>query len=113
MLAVSAALRRGWLVELGLMVAVLLAAGVLYSLGLGVPADYDEGSYLAAVDALRHGQALGDPIFTPQPPLFYYLLAAGDAVFGATLDGVRLTIVRLALAGCVAAYLVGRAIAGR
>ena len=95
------------------MVAVLVAAAILFALGLGVPADYDEGSYLAAVDALRHGQALGDPIFTPQPPLFYYLLAAGDAVFGATLDGVRLTIILLALAGLVAAYLVGRVVAGR
>lgn len=95
------------------MVTVLVAAAILFAVGLGVPADYDEGSYLAAVDALRHGQALGDPIFTPQPPLFYYLLAAGDAVFGATLDGVRLTIVLLALSGCLGAYLVGRAVAGR
>jgi 4-amino-4-deoxy-L-arabinose transferase-like glycosyltransferase len=111
--AVSGAPRREWLVELGLIVGLLVAAAILFAVGLGVPADYDEGSYLAAVDALRHGQALGDPIFTPQPPLFYYVLAAGDAVFGSTLDGVRLTIILLALAGLAAAYLVGRAVAGR
>lgn len=99
-------------IELVLLGAVLLAAGALFAQGLAIPADYDEGSYLAAVDALRGGQELGSEIFTPQPPGFYYLLAAGDAVTGGSLDGVRAEVIALALAGCVAAFLVGRLVAG-
>lgn len=99
--------------ELVLIGVVLVAAGVLFAQGLAIPADYDEGSYLAAVDALRHGQTLGKDIFTPQPPAFYTVLAAGDAVLGTSLKAIRSEIVALALLGCIAAYLVGRLVAGR
>ena len=99
--------------ELVLIGVVLVAAGVLFAQGLAVPADYDEGSYLAAVDALRHGQVLGKDVFTPQPPAFYTLLVAGDAAIGNSLRAVRSEVIALALLGCLAAYLVGRLVAGR
>jgi 4-amino-4-deoxy-L-arabinose transferase-like glycosyltransferase len=99
--------------ELVLIGVVLAAAGVLFAQGLAIPADYDEGSYLAAVDAVRHGQTLGSEVFAPQPPAFYGLLVAGDAVFGNSLDAVRWEVIVLALLGCLAAYLVGRLVAGR
>jgi 4-amino-4-deoxy-L-arabinose transferase-like glycosyltransferase len=99
--------------DLVLLALVLALAAVLFTQGLGAPADYDEGSYLAAVDALRHGQALGKDVFAPQPPGFYSLLVAGDAVLGNSLDAVRVVAVLLALLGCVGAYLVGRVVAGR
>ncbi|MFN2469293.1 MAG: glycosyltransferase family 39 protein [Gaiellaceae bacterium] len=104
--------RREVVIELVLLGTVLVVAGVLFAQGLAIPADYDEGSYLAAVGALRHGQELGSEIFTPQPPGFYYLLAAGDVVTGGSLDAMRAEILALALAGCVAAFLVGRLVAG-
>ncbi len=99
--------------ELVLIGVVLIAAGVLFAQGLAIPADYDEGSYLAAVDALRHGQVLGKEVFSPQPPGFYGLIVAGDAVFGDSLGGVRREMIMLALLGCLGAYLVGRLLAGR
>ncbi len=104
--------RREFLVEGSVMALVLAAAGLLFAQGPPAAADYDEGSYLAAVDAMRHGQELGKEVFTPQPPGFYYLLGAFARVFGSSLGGVRAGIVVTALAGCVAAYLLGRALAG-
>jgi hypothetical protein len=104
--------RRALAVELGILSAVLALQGVLFARGLSTPADYDEGVYLAAVDALRHGQELGSDVFTAQPPGFYALLAAGDALVGSSVDGVRSWIVALALTGCLAAFVLGRAIGG-
>lgn len=105
-------LRREFVVEGSVMALVLAAAGLLFAQGSPAAADYDEGSYLAAVDAMRHGQELGTQVFTPQPPGFYYLLGAFERVFGSSLGGVRAGIVMTALLGCVAAYLLGRALAG-
>ncbi len=68
--------------------------------------------YLLATDAMRHGQALGSEIFTAQPPGFYTLIRAGQAVFGATVSGGRDTVIALALAGLVGAYLIGRRYSG-
>jgi 4-amino-4-deoxy-L-arabinose transferase-like glycosyltransferase len=98
--------------ELGLLVGALALQGALFARGLDTPADYDEGVYLAAVDALRHGQELGSEIFTAQPPGFYALLRAGDVLLIDSLDGVRAWIIALALAGSCAAFLLGRAIGG-
>jgi 4-amino-4-deoxy-L-arabinose transferase-like glycosyltransferase len=100
------------MLELGLLASALALQGVLFAGGLDTPADYDEGVYLAAVDALRHGQELGSEIFTAQPPGFYALLTAGDALLVDSLDGVRTWIIALALAGSLAAFLLGRAIGG-
>jgi 4-amino-4-deoxy-L-arabinose transferase-like glycosyltransferase len=103
---------RGLALEAVLFGVVLVAQGVLFVRGLPTPADYDEGVYLAAVDAFRHGQQLGAEIFTAQPPGFYLLLAAGDALVDHSLDGVRTWIIVLALVGCLASYLLGRAFGG-
>jgi 4-amino-4-deoxy-L-arabinose transferase-like glycosyltransferase len=91
---------------------VLGLAGFLFHHGLADPPDFDEGVYLAAVDAWRHGQSLGSQVFTAQPPGFYVLLRAGQAVFGATVAGGRDTIVAAAIAGLAGAYALGRAYGG-
>lgn len=91
---------------------MLVAAGILFVQGFPTPADYDEGVYLASVDALRHGQELGDEIFTPQPAGFYEVLYAGMRVLGWSLDGGRSTIVFFALVSLAAAFLLGRALVG-
>jgi 4-amino-4-deoxy-L-arabinose transferase-like glycosyltransferase len=104
--------RRALAVELAILSAALAVQAVLFARGLATPADYDEGVYLAAVDALRHGQELGSDVFTAQPPGFYALLSAGDALVGNSLEGVRSWILILALAGCLAAFLLGRAVGG-
>jgi 4-amino-4-deoxy-L-arabinose transferase-like glycosyltransferase len=113
----SAAVRApgpaGIVSELVLIGVVLIAAGVLFSQGFSIPADYDEGSYLAAVDALRHGQELGKDVFAPQPPAFYALLRAGNALKDHSVNAVRAEILVLALLGCLGAYLVGRLLVGR
>jgi 4-amino-4-deoxy-L-arabinose transferase-like glycosyltransferase len=110
--AVELGRSRSRTLELVALAVVLAAAGVLFSRGLSTAADFDESVYLAAVDAMRHGQQLGHHIFTAQPPGFYYLLAAGDAVFGNTLRAVRTLVLLLAVAGCLSAYLIGRSIGG-
>lgn len=99
--------------ELTLLAGVLALEGLLFlSAARGRGADYDEGVYLAAVDAMRRGQDLGTDIFTAQPPGFYHLLQAGSYLFGNSESGIRLTIVLLALMGSAAAYVVGRRVAG-
>jgi 4-amino-4-deoxy-L-arabinose transferase-like glycosyltransferase len=68
--------------------------------------------YLASVDALRHGQELGSEVFASQPPGFYVLLKAEAAATGRSITGARVAMLVLALAGVLAAYAVGRALAG-
>ena len=62
---------------LGLL-AVLVFAGLLYGRSLHAAANYDEGVYLASLDALTHGQSLGDDVYASQPPGFYTLLRAAS-----------------------------------
>jgi hypothetical protein len=50
---------------------------------------FDEGTYLVSVDALRHGQTLGEQIFTAQPPGWYYLLDLVASVAGNSLEAIR------------------------
>jgi len=104
--------RRVLALELALLGVVLAAAGVLFHHGLSAPSSFDEAVYLLATAGLRHGQALGSEIFTAQPPGFYTLIRAGEAVYGATVSGGRDTIVTLALAGLAGAYLIGRTLSG-
>jgi hypothetical protein len=61
-----------WLALLG----VLVVAGVLFGRGLDAATNYDEGVYLASLDALTHDQALGKDVYASQPPGFYVLLQA-------------------------------------
>ncbi len=74
---------------------------------------FDEGTYLVSVDALRHGQALGERIFTAQPPGWYHLLDLVVSVAGGSVADVRGGLALLAGLGAAAAYGIGRAIGGR
>jgi len=105
--------RRPLLAELALLVALTGAATAAFARGLRANAVYDEGVYLASVDALAHGQKLGSEIFASQPPGFYVLLEAERLVFGGSLVAMRVGMLVLALVGCVSAYAIGRCLAGR
>jgi hypothetical protein len=96
-----------------LAMGALLAAGAgLFSHGLDARTNYDEGVYLASLDALRHGQELGRDVFASQPPGFYFLLRAIGLFAGRSVEGLRIGMMVIALAGVVAAYLIGRRFAG-
>jgi 4-amino-4-deoxy-L-arabinose transferase-like glycosyltransferase len=101
------------IVELVLLCALTGAVVVAFARGLHADAAYDEGVYLASVDALAHGQKLGSEIFVSQPPGFYVLLEAERAVFGSSLLAMRIAMLALAVVGCLSAYYVGRCVAGR
>ena len=45
--------------ELGCLALIVVAAAVVYTRSLHTATNYDEGNYLASLDALRHGQHLG------------------------------------------------------
>ena len=104
---------RQLLVELVLLCALTGAVAVAFARGLHADAAYDEGVYLASVDALAHGQKLGSDIFVSQPPGFYVLLEAQRAVFGGSLLAMRIAMLALAVVGCLSAYYAGRCVAGR
>jgi hypothetical protein len=91
---------------------LLAAEGVLFARNLHTATSYDEGVYLASMDALRHGQALGSEVFASQPPGFYLLLRLVGLFAGYSVTGTRAAFVLLALLGCVGAYALGRALAG-
>jgi Dolichyl-phosphate-mannose-protein mannosyltransferase len=99
--------------EVALLVALLGAAAVAFGRSLRADAVYDEGVYLASVDALAHGQKLGSDVFASQPPGFYVLLEAERVVFGGSLVAMRVAMLALALVGCLCAYSIGRCVAGR
>jgi 4-amino-4-deoxy-L-arabinose transferase-like glycosyltransferase len=98
--------------EAALLLIVVLAAALLFGRGLHQATSYDEGVYLASVDALRHGQDLGSEVFASQPPGFYLLLQAEAAPAGRSISGRRAGMLVLALGGVLAAYALGRAFAG-
>lgn len=101
---------RRW--EALLLGGVLLAAGALYASSLHAAANYDEGVYLASLDALGHGQALGTDVYASQPPGFYVLLQALSLLPGDGVVGLRTAFLLVALVGLVAAYAIGRKLAG-
>jgi len=84
----------------------------VFGRSLHAGAVYDEGVYLASLDALAHGQKLGSEVFASQPPGFYLLLEAERAVFGGSVVAIRVAMLVLALIGCVSAYYIGRCLAG-
>jgi hypothetical protein len=92
--------------------AIVAAAGALFSRGFDVAPSFDEGVYLAQVDALVHGQGLGSDVFAAQPPGFYWLLRVAAWLGGLGVHQVRTAVLILALAGVVLAYAVGRFAAG-
>lgn len=91
---------------------LLAVAGFVYIRGLDAAANYDEGVYLASLDALRHGQELGTDVYASQPPGFYVLLQALSFLPGDGVEGLRVAFMLVALLGLVAAYAIGRKLAG-
>jgi hypothetical protein len=91
---------------------ILTAAGSVFVRDLRLLPSFDEGVYLAQTDALRHGQRLGIDIFAAQPPGFHWLLLAAASVDGLGVHQLRLAVMALALIGLLAAYSIGRTLAG-
>jgi 4-amino-4-deoxy-L-arabinose transferase-like glycosyltransferase len=91
---------------------IVVAAAVLFGRGLHEATTYDEGVYLASVDALRHGQNLGSEVFASQPPGFYLLLEAEAVPTGRSIVQRRVAMLVLAVGGVLAAYGLVRALAG-
>src|SRR5205085_11658882 len=104
--------RLGLGAEALLVCALLAAEGLLFSRNLDAAASYDEGVYLASLDALRHGEALGSDVFASQPPGFYALLRLVGLLGGSSIRELRLGFLAVALCGCLAADLVGRLLFG-
>jgi 4-amino-4-deoxy-L-arabinose transferase-like glycosyltransferase len=104
---------RGRALEAAAAAGLLAVAGWLFAGTLDTAANFDEGVYLASLDALRHGQELGRDVFPDQPPGFYLLLQGSAAVFGNTVHDVRLGLLCFSLLAVAAAYACGRALGGR
>jgi len=104
--------RRPFLIESALLLGLMGSCAVAFGRSLGAGPVYDEGVYLASVDALAHGQTLGSQVFASQPPGFYLLLEAGRAVFGGSLVSMRLVMLLVALVGVLSAYYIGRCLTG-
>ena len=96
--------RLRWPVAAGLL---LLGAALVFTRALGTRTNYDEGVYLASLDALRRGQALGSEVYTSQPPGFYWVLRVLAAPFGSSVEGIRIGFAALALVGVAAAIALG------
>ena len=62
--------------------------------------------------ALEHGQRLGEDVFAPQPSGFYLLLRVVSALGADSVRGFHVGMVVVAIATCLAAYLLARALAG-
>ncbi|MDX6451168.1 MAG: hypothetical protein QOH16_1217 [Gaiellaceae bacterium] len=103
---------KGSSVELGCLALIVAAAAAVYVRSIHSALAYDEGNYLASLDALRHGQHLGSGVFLDQPPGWYLLLQGVGATFGNTVTGVRTGMLVLALLGLVAAWAAARALGG-
>ena len=104
--------RVGLPVEAAVLGVVLAAEGLLFARNLHTATNYDEGVYLASLDALRHGETLGSEVFASQPPGFYLLLRLIGLFSGHSVSGARVGFLLVALVGCAGAYVVGRAVAG-
>ena len=99
-------------VELVALAGLVVAQALLFGRLVGTDTDYDEGVYLASVDALEHGQRLGEDVFAPQPPGWYLLLRLISVAGADSVRGFHIGMVVVAIATCFAAYLLGRAIGG-
>jgi 4-amino-4-deoxy-L-arabinose transferase-like glycosyltransferase len=98
-------LLRNWPVLTALLVSA--CAVLVYTHALGTRTNYDEGVYLASLDAMRRGQSLGSDLYTSQPPVFYWLLRAIAAPFGSSISGIRVGFALLAVGGVGVACLLG------
>jgi 4-amino-4-deoxy-L-arabinose transferase-like glycosyltransferase len=79
----------------------------VFTRALGTRTNYDEGVYLASLDAMRRGQQLGTELYTSQPPVFYWLLRALAAPFGSSIPDIRVAFALLAIVGVAAAIALG------
>ena len=105
-------LARAAAIEAALVVLLLAAQALLDTRAIHSATNYDEGVYLAATDAVRHGQALGSDVFAAQFPGFYDLLRI-VSVFGIdSLTGFRAAMVAVTMLGTIGAWLVGRRFGG-
>lgn len=107
-----AAMPKARTLEIAALTVVLGLQAFLLSHLVHNAASYDEDVYLAAVDALRHGQSLGGDVFAAQFPGFYDLLRLISHVTGLTVAGIRSGMIVVTLAGTVGAWLVGRRYGG-
>ncbi|HVU77922.1 MAG TPA: hypothetical protein VHC67_10095 [Gaiellaceae bacterium] len=105
-------MRRALTLELALLLVVLGAQAYLFSRLVHSAASYDEDVYLAAVDALRHGQSLGSQVFAAQFPGFYDLLRGLSYVAGIGVARLRWALLCVTLLGTVGAWLAGRRFGG-
>jgi hypothetical protein len=100
--------RASGAVTLALLAAIVAAQGRLFAQPIHSATNYDEAVYLAAVDALRHGQALGSQVFAAQFPGFYDLLRGLSYLGGLSVTGLRAALLVVLLAGTIGGFLVGR-----
>jgi hypothetical protein len=105
-------MRRAGTAEIALLALILVAQAVLFGQLLHSATNYDEGVYLAAIDALRHGQTLGSDVFAAQFPGFYDLLRGLSYVTGLSVAGMRAGVLAVTLLGTVGGWLVGRGFGG-
>ena len=98
--------------ELVALAGLVVAQALLFGRLLGTDTDYDEGVYLTSLDALEHGQRLGEDVFAPQPPGWYLLLRLISSVGADSVRGFQIGMVVVAILTCFAAYLLGRAVGG-
>jgi len=104
--------RRTELLGCGVLASILAMSAVTYARSFDTAANFDEGGYTAALDALRHGQALGTDVYLVQPPGFYFLLEGLAATIGDSLHDLRIGMLLVSLAGIAAAYAIGRRFGG-
>jgi hypothetical protein len=105
-------MRRALQAELAVLALVLAAQAYLFTRPIHSATNFDEDVYLAAVDALRHGQSLGSDVFAAQFPGFYDLLRAISYVGGIGVVPIRAGLLCVMLAGTIGAWLTGRRFGG-
>jgi len=99
-------------IELVTLAVLLAAQAYLFARPIHSATNYDEDVYLAAVDALRHGQALGSSVFAAQFPGFYDLLRGISYITGIGVAAIRAGFIAVTIAGTVGGWLVGRRFGG-
>ena len=98
--------------EIVALAGVVAAQAVLFAQPIRGATNYDEDVYLAATDALRHGQALGTEVFAAQLPGFYDLLRGLSYVAGLGVVNLRAALLVLVGLGTAGGWLVGRRFGG-
>jgi hypothetical protein len=103
---------RAHALELTGLAIILAAQGYLFAQPIHSAVNYDEAVYLAAVDALRHGQSLGTDVFAAQFPGFYDLLRGLSFLTGIGVASLRAGLLGVTLVGTIGGWLVGRRYGG-